>query len=82
MVGADVRIDTGGDRVRTVGRRRATVGTILSGRETWLDDAAATPRDRARVLMPGTMEAVVSTYRGAHRLHVDLLRVTSASCRG
>jgi hypothetical protein len=30
--------------------------------------------------MPGTMEAVMGAYRGAYRLHVDLLRVTSAAC--
>ncbi|BBG03223.1 hypothetical protein C8E95_1571 [Pseudonocardia autotrophica] len=65
--------------------------TIRSGRETWLDDAAATPRStRVRVLLPGTMEGIMRSVadrvRGAHhpryRRHVDLRRVTSAACRG
>ena len=71
-------------------------GTIQSGRETWLDDAAATPRRvRERVLTPGPMGGSMSgpstraphvpsvertSHHGRYRRHVDLLRVTSAAC--
>jgi hypothetical protein len=79
-------------RVDTVGHRIPTVGThtIRSGRETRLDDAAATPRStRVRVLQPGSMEdpmrTVAEQVRAAHhpryRRHVDLMRVAGATCR-
>ena len=70
-------------------------GTIRSGRETWLVDAAATPRPRVRVLMPGPMEDTMreseqapalrctrSSFVGCYRRHVDLQRVASAVCPG
>ncbi|GAB7191408.1 hypothetical protein NUM3379_21150 [Kineococcus sp. NUM-3379] len=61
--------------------------TIKSGRESWLDDAAATPRQRVRVLLPGTMEGTMDgplTGRGVlplrRRRHVDLCRSVTTAC--
>jgi hypothetical protein len=63
---------------------------IQSGRETRIDDAAATPRERERVLPPGAMEVAVPgpervelrTTWHAWRHHVDLCRTCAALCRG
>jgi hypothetical protein len=78
---------------RLVIRNRVSVGrdlrftvamSIRSGRETWLDDAAATPRPRERVLPPGPMEGTVSDTVSTvltRRRYVDLGRRTSAGCR-
>lgn len=59
---------------------------IQSGRETWLDDAAATarqPNGSGTVLPPGPMEDSMPTsgLRLVRRHHVDLLRTASATCR-
>ena len=66
--------------------------TIQSGRETWLDDAAATTRragatarsDGGDVIprqTPGIRPGVPALPLLTRRHHVDLLRTASAACR-
>jgi hypothetical protein len=78
----DTPLEKGSDRY--VGSKR-NPDAIQSGRETRIDDAAATPRERERVLPPGTMEVAVPvliTTWHAWRHHVDLCRTCAALCRG
>ena len=80
-------------RVKAPYGRGAIPDTIQSGRETRLDDAAATPHPVwERVLPPGAMEVAVTgpeqgasplrTTWHAWRRHVDLCRTSAALCRG